>query len=65
MLLIHAVLLAPFWSIRTCFTSGSVHGDPTRIIKKFEPKLNRLQLQFLKLLGIPESTYTLAKSTLK
>src|SRR5664280_1679786 len=26
--LFHAVLLAPFWSIRTRITSGSVHGDP-------------------------------------
>ena len=26
--LVHAVLLAPFWSIRTRITCGSVHGDP-------------------------------------
>jgi hypothetical protein len=29
--LLHAVLLAPFWSIRTRITSGSVHGDPAKV----------------------------------
>ena len=36
-----------------------------QVLKIFEPKLNRLQLQVLELLGIPASVYTLAKSTLK
>jgi len=36
-----------------------------QVLKTFQPKLNRLQLQVLELLGIPQSAYTLAKSTLK
>jgi transposase len=36
-----------------------------QVLKIFEPKLDRLQLQVLELLGIPQSAYILAKSTLK
>jgi hypothetical protein len=32
MTLLHAVLLAPFWSIGTLNSSGSFHGDPRKII---------------------------------
>jgi hypothetical protein len=36
-----------------------------QILKSIEPKLDRLQLQVLELLGIPQYAYTLAKSTVK